>query len=100
MQYYISNIIFLFYSIRYLNAVKYTRRLSTEYPPELRRVPGLIESTATVYITWPYANAELHKKRKAKKAGFTSHKHQSISAGDHLVARCNLYVLFSLLKYI
>ena len=46
-------------------------------------------------------NAELHKKkRKAKKAGFTSRKHQSISAGDHLVARCNLYVLFSLLKYI
>ena len=60
----------------------------------------LICSMPTVYITWPYANAELHKKRKAKKAGFTSHKHQSISAGDHLVARCNLYVLFSLLKYI
>lgn len=59
-----------------------------------------IYSMPTVYITWPYANAELHKKRKAKKAGFTSHKHQSISAGDHLVARCNLYVLFSLLKYI
>lgn len=57
-------------------------------------------SMPTVYITWPYANAELHKKRKAKKAGFTSHKHQSISAGDHLVVRCNLYVLFSLLKYI
>ena len=58
-------------------------------------------SMPTVYITWPYANAyaELHKKRKAKKAGFTSHKHQSISAGDHLVAHCNLYVLFSLLKY-
>ena len=26
--------------------VKYTRQLSTEYPPELRRVPGPIESTA------------------------------------------------------
>ena len=25
--------------------VKYTRRLSTEYPPELRQVPGPIEST-------------------------------------------------------
>ena len=36
---------FPFFSIPYLNAVKYTRRLSTEYPPELRRVPGLIEST-------------------------------------------------------
>ena len=54
----------------------------------------------TVYITWPYVNAELHKKKESKKAGFTSHKHQSISAGDHSVARCNLYVLFSLLKYI
>ena len=51
MQYYISNIIFLFYSIRYLNAVKYTRRLSTEYLPELRRVPGLIESTASA-VNW------------------------------------------------
>ena len=47
MQYYMSIIIFPFFSIRYLNAVKYTRRLSTEYPPELRRVPGLIESTVT-----------------------------------------------------
>ena len=51
MQYYISNIIFLFYSIRYLNAVKYTRRLSTEFPPELRRVPGLIESTG-IGMVW------------------------------------------------
>ena len=40
---------FPFFSIRYLNAVKYTRRLSTEYPPELGRVPGLIESTAVVH---------------------------------------------------
>ena len=29
--------------------VKYTRRLSTEYPPELRHVPGPIESTAYNY---------------------------------------------------
>lgn len=64
------------------------------------RTLWFICSIPTVYITWPYANAELHKKRKAKKAGFTSRKHQSISAGDHLEARCNLYVLFSLLKYI
>ena len=49
----------------------------------------------TLYECWT-----AQKKRKAKKAGFTSHKHQSISAGDHSVARCNLYVLFSLLKYI
>ena len=30
--------------------VKYTRRLSTEYPPELRWVPGPIESTVKYFI--------------------------------------------------
>ena len=47
---------FPFFSIRYLNAVKYTRRLSTEYPPELRRVPGLIESTVILCIFYAISN--------------------------------------------
>ena len=47
---------FPFFSIRYLNAVKYTRRLSTEYPPELRRVPGLIESTVTKMGSTTFVN--------------------------------------------
>ena len=54
--------IFLFFLFEFdFNAVKYTQRLATEYPPELRlvpelrwvpelrRVPGLIESTANPF---------------------------------------------------
>ena len=31
--------------------VEHTRRLSTEYPPELQQVPGPIESTARRFIS-------------------------------------------------
>ena len=46
--------------------VKYTRRLSTEYPPELRQVPGPIESTAHCYLN-----------KLMKQKGSKSHLHYS-----------------------
>ena len=33
--------------------VKYTRRLSTECPPEFQRVPGPVESTAQLLNQYP-----------------------------------------------